>query len=52
MCDIGAAGRQSDGGIFRNSEFGKKFYSERLLYVMFVLHLLIFITLKLNYLSI
>lgn len=30
MCDIGGAGRQSDGGIFRNSEFGKKFYSNSL----------------------
>lgn len=30
MCDVGAAGRQSDGGIWRNSEFGKKFYGNLL----------------------
>lgn len=30
MCDIGAAGRQSDGGIFRHCEFGKKFYANTL----------------------
>lgn len=28
VCDIGAAGRQSDGGVFRNSDIGKKFYSK------------------------
>ena len=33
MTDIGAAGRQSDGGIFRHSPFGKLFYSNKLQYV-------------------
>ena len=27
MIDIGAKGRQSDGGVFRNSNFGKLFFS-------------------------
>lgn len=32
MCDIGASGRQSDGGIFRHSTFGQKFFSNSLPY--------------------
>lgn len=31
-CNIGAAGRQSDGGVFRNSELGKEFYANTLPY--------------------
>ena len=30
MCNIGVAGRQSDGEIFRNCEFGKKIYANTL----------------------
>lgn len=30
MVDIGAQGRQSDGGIFRNCEFGKKFFQNEI----------------------
>ena len=29
-CDIEAVGRQSDGGVFRNSSFGKKIYNKTL----------------------
>ena len=30
MCDAGAVGRQSDGGVFRKSDFGQKFYANTL----------------------
>ena len=37
MVNIGAPGRRSDGGIFRESVMGKKFYSNKINLIMNVL---------------